>query len=306
MAVSVETILEQIDVVGCIGDKTRVVSAIVSLGDPRTSSSSLFWCSDRNRNDLLHVTTGVAIVSEDTHRFVESARQGHYADICWIVVEKPRLAFMRVLGLFFAKQEPMGTIAPSARIHPGAVFDPALVSIGENVVIEEGVVLGSNVRIDHNTVIKSESRIGDQVKIGANCTIGGVGFGYELNDEGQYDLIPHIGRVVIQSHVEIGNNTCIDRAVSGETLIGENVKIDNLVHIAHGVKIGRNSLVIANAMIAGSVSIGENAWIAPSASVIQKTAIGNGAVVGMGSVVLKNVDPGTVVAGVPARKLKDR
>jgi UDP-3-O-[3-hydroxymyristoyl] glucosamine N-acyltransferase len=252
------------------------------------------------------VTTGVAVVSEETHRFAETANGDHYADICWIVVKKPRLAFLRIVGSFFATEEPLGRIAASAKIHPGAVLDPAVVNIGENVVIEEGVVLGSDVRIDHNTVIRSPSRIGDHVRIGANCTIGGVGFGYELNDEDQYVLVPHIGKVVIEDHVEIGNNTCIDRAVLGETLIGENVKIDNLVHIAHGVKIGRNSLVIANAMIAGSVSIGENAWIAPSVSVIQKTAIGSGAVVGMGSVVLKNVEPDTVVAGVPARKLRDK
>lgn len=304
--VSLEAILAKIDVVRFAGDRKRLVSAVVSLGDPGTSSSSLFWCSDRNRNDLLNVTTGIAIVSEETHRFAESENKDHYADICWIVVKKPRLVFMRIVGLFFATEEALGKIAASARIHPGVVFDPAVVSIGENVVIEEGVVLGSDVRIDHNTVIRAASRIGDHVRIGANCTIGGVGFGYELNDEGHYDLLPHIGKVVIENHVEIGNNTCIDRAVLGETLIGENVKIDNLVHIAHGVKIGRNSLVIANAMIAGSVSVGENAWIAPSVSVIQKTVIGAGAVIGMGSVVLKNVDPDTVVAGVPARKLRDK
>jgi UDP-3-O-[3-hydroxymyristoyl] glucosamine N-acyltransferase len=90
------------------------------------------------------------------------------------------------------------------------------------------------------------------------------------------------------------------------TILHKNVKVDNLVHIAHGVEIGANSLIIANAMIAGSVKIGENTWIAPSSSIIQKTTVGNDVIVGLGSVVLKNVEDGSVVAGVPARKIEKK
>jgi UDP-3-O-[3-hydroxymyristoyl] glucosamine N-acyltransferase len=88
----------------------------------------------------------------------------------------------------------------------------------------------------------------------------------------------------------------------GSTIIGEHVKIDNLVHIAHGVEIGRNSLIIANAMIAGSVKIGENVWVAPSASVRQKLEIGDDSMIGLGSVVVKNVNTNTIVAGNPAKE----
>lgn len=107
----------------------------------------------------------------------------------------------------------------------------------------------------HNTVILKDTIIEDNVVIGANNTIGGVGFGYEKDREGNFELIPHIGNVHIKRNVEIGNNTCIDRAVLGSTILEENVKVDNLVHIAHGVFVGRNSVVIANAMVAGSVNI---------------------------------------------------
>ncbi len=93
------------------------------------------------------------------------------------------------------------------------------------------------------------------------------------NEEGKYSIIPHMGNVVIKNQVEIGNNTCIDRAVLGSTIINENVKIDNLVHISHGVSLGANSLIIANTMIAGSSIIGENVWVSPSSSILNKKVL---------------------------------
>jgi UDP-3-O-[3-hydroxymyristoyl] glucosamine N-acyltransferase len=151
--------------------------------------------------------------------------------------------------------------------------------------------------IKKNTVIEANS------SVGCNCTIGGVGFGYEKNSDGDFELIPHIGNVVLKNNVEVGNNTTIDRAVLGSAILHENVKVDNLVHIAHGVQIGRNSMIIANFMIAGSVIIGENSWIAPSSSILYKVVIEENVTVGLGAVVLKNVPKGDVIVGNPGRKL---
>ena len=116
-------------------------------------------------------------------------------------------------------------------------------------------------------------------------------------------MIPHIGNVVLGNNVEIGNNSCIDRAVLGSTILHDNVKVDNLVHIAHGVVIGKNSLIIANAMVAGSATIGEHVWVAPSASILNKKSIANNAVIGMGAVVLKNVNEGETIIGNPGKPL---
>jgi UDP-3-O-[3-hydroxymyristoyl] glucosamine N-acyltransferase LpxD len=168
-------------------------------------------------------------------------------------------------------------------------------------VIEKDCTIGTRSKIGHNTVLLRGTQVGDDVIIGCNNTIGGTGFGYEKDDEGNYTIMPHLGNVVIHNKVEIGNNTCIDRAVIGSTIIGENVKIDNLVHIAHGVVIGKNSLIIANAMIGGSTVIGENCWVAPSASVINKGQVADNATVGMGAVVTKPVEKNSTVAGNPAR-----
>jgi len=179
------------------------------------------------------------------------------------------------------------------------------VFIGDFSVIESGCVIGNNCFIGYNNVLHKKTKIGNDVKIGSNNTIGGIGFGYEKNEKGDYEVLPHIGNVVISNKVEIGNNTCIDRAVLGSTIIKQNVKIDNLVHVAHGVVIGENSLIIANSMLGGSSVIGKNAWISPSVSIINKGEIEDGALVGMGAVVVKPVKSKTIVVGNPAKFLKD-
>jgi len=144
---------------------------------------------------------------------------------------------------------------------------------GLNVVVDNDCLIGENVRIGHNTVILPSTIVGDNVSIGCNCTIGNTGFGYEKDNDGVYKKIAHLGNVIIEDNVDIGNNTCIDRAVLGSTIIGENTKIDNLVHIAHGVKIGRNCLIIANSMIAGSVVIADNCHISPSVSILNQNLL---------------------------------
>lgn len=140
-----------------------------------------------------------------------------------------------------------------------------------------------------------------RVEIGIGSVIGGAGFGYERD----FVLVrmPHHGNVVIKAGVRIGANVCIDRAVIGSTVIGEGTKIDNLVHVAHGVKIGKNCLVVAGTIIGGSVEIGDNCFIGMGAKIKNKVTIGNGVTIGAGAVVLKNVPDGETWAGVPAKKL---
>ncbi|MCB9224293.1 MAG: UDP-3-O-(3-hydroxymyristoyl)glucosamine N-acyltransferase [Crocinitomicaceae bacterium] len=300
-------IIEVIAIKEFQGDRSGRIEKIVGLDSVDLDETSLYWCSDKNRNGLLKVNKGYAIVSESTFNFIRSeAKQLLETEVSWFVVHNPRLTFMEILKEFYMDKPIWGEIHNTSDIHESTKFNRSLVNIGANVVIEKDCILGENVAIGHNTVIKSGTIIKNGVVIGSNNTIGGVGFGYEMNEKGEYEVIPHIGNVVIHQNVEIGNNVCIDRAVLGSTVIEENVKIDNLVHIAHGVHVGRNSLIIANSMIAGSTRIGENVWISPSVSVIQKSTIGDDSLVGMGSVVLKNVDPSTIVAGVPAKKIRDK
>jgi len=292
------TIQEIADFLGVQTNFQGTISAARAIDDEAFDASSFGWCSDKNIGKLQSVKSGFVLVSESAENNIDFKPA-----VNLIVVSSPRGAFASVLKEFFAPQKHFGKVHASAWIDPSVSYNPKTVLIGANVVIEEGCVIGDQVSIDHNTVIKSGTVIKDHVQIGSNCTIGGIGFGYEQDESGNYVAIPHIGNVCIEENVEIGNNVAIDRAVMGSTHIGQNVKVDNLVHIAHGVSIGNNSLIIANAMIAGSVSIGENVWVAPSSSVIQKVSIADNAVVGLGSVVVRDVLEGNTVVGVPARPL---
>lgn len=272
------------------------------VSDSNFSSGSIGWCSDNNKHLLRSLKSGNVIVSQAV--FDEMGVE--LASLTLLPAENPRRAFLKVLQRFFVEQPVFGTIHSSAFIDNSVQIDKTTIVIGQNVVIEHGCKIGKNVSIGANTVIKSNSVIGDFCSIGSNCTIGGVGFGYEMNEEDIYELMPHIGNVVLSNHVEIGNNVCVDRAVMGSTFLHENVKVDNLVHIAHGVEIGKNSLIIANAMIAGSVKIGKNVWVSPSSSIRQKLSIEDNALVGMGSVVVKNVNSNTIVAGNPAKEFEKK
>jgi UDP-3-O-[3-hydroxymyristoyl] glucosamine N-acyltransferase len=279
-------------------EEDQEINNALAITDVKFNKNTIGWCSDKNSHLIENLNAGMVIVSKVIYEQLKNKS----SNLVLIPVENPRQAFQRILQLFFAEKPIFGEISDQAVIHDTVAYNPSKVSIGPNVVIEKGCVIGSHVVIAANTVIKSSTVIHDNCTIGSNCTIGGVGFGYELNENNEYELIPHIGNVQIHSSVEIGNNVCIDRAVMGSTIIGEHVKIDNLVHIAHGVEIGRNSLIIANAMIAGSVLVGENVWVAPSASIRQKLEVGNDSIIGLGSVVVKNVNANTTVAGNPAKE----
>jgi UDP-3-O-[3-hydroxymyristoyl] glucosamine N-acyltransferase len=194
-------------------------------------------------------------------------------------------------------------IHPTAVIEPGAVLGNC-VKLGAHVFVDATSAIGNNCTVLANTVI-SNSSVGNNVKIGSNNTIGGYGFGYNKLDSGEIELFPHYGRVVIKDNVEIGNNTCIDRGSLSDTIIETGVKIDNLVHIAHNVVIGENTLIIACSMIAGSVVIGANSWVAPAGTIRNAVKLGKNSTVGLGSVVTKNVADNETVIGNPAMSMKD-
>lgn len=140
--------------------------------------------------------------------------------------------------------------------------------------------------------------------IGEGTVIGTDGFGYVRKDDGTLVKMPHAGNVIIEKDVEIGSNTCLDRAVIGSTIIGEGTKIDNLVHIAHGVKIGKNCLIVAGTIIGGSSVIGDNCYLGIGCMIKNKITIGANSFIGMGTVVLCDVPDGEVWVGNPAKFLR--
>jgi UDP-3-O-[3-hydroxymyristoyl] glucosamine N-acyltransferase len=199
---------------------------------------------------------------------------------------------------FFSPPPPRG-------IHATATIDPRA-ELGDDVYIGPGAyigecVIGAGSVIHGRAYLYSGTRLGRRVIVHAGAVLGADGFGYQRDENLEFAKFPHLGGVVVEDDVEIGANTCIDRGTLADTLIREGAKIDNLVHIAHNVVIGRHAAVIAHAMIGGSTRIGDYAWVAPCACVRDGLTIGDRATIGLGAVVVKDVAPGETVMGAPAR-----
>ena len=203
-----------------------------------------------------------------------------------IIVDDAYRSFVHVMRLFYppmhmergqrdatAVIHPTANVDPSASIGPGCVVGErcridANVQLYANVVLYADVSIGTDTAVHANVTLAGGTVVGQRCIIHAGAVLGSDGFGYIENADGSFDKIPQVGTVVVGDDVEIGANTTIDRAAVGTTLIGDGVKIDNLVQIAHGVSIGRNSALAAHVAIAGSTRLGERNRFAGQAGIV--------------------------------------
>jgi UDP-3-O-[3-hydroxymyristoyl] glucosamine N-acyltransferase len=235
----------------------------------------------------------------------------------------PRAAVARSISKLHPKVDPAPGVHPSAVIGPGVIIEAGvhigpLVAIGASVRVGAGSSIGAGCVVGDYAVIGRKSTLhpgvtlyrdvtlGEEVVLHAGCVIGSDGFGYVLAD-GIYENFPQIGRVEIGDRVEIGANSCVDRAALGVTSIGDGTKIDNLVHVGHNCRIGRHVVVAAQTGFSGGVVVEDYAVIGGQVGVGDKARIESRAVVGSGSGVLtsKIIRAGQPVWGTPARPLKD-
>ncbi|MBI2722889.1 MAG: UDP-3-O-(3-hydroxymyristoyl)glucosamine N-acyltransferase [Bacteroidetes bacterium] len=289
-------IINKLKPVKIIGDTNTTVNKVIRFDELNTSNDNIAWINEKNKEKLYKVKAGIFICPSTIEE------QKLSPNCTYLFFQNPRKAFRELLEHFFVQKKPDAFISPSANIGNNVTIGMN-VYIGHNTIIEDNVQIGDATIIYHNNTILSNTIIKENVQIGSNNTIGGIGFGYEKDEDGTYKMIPHIGNVIIEENCEIGNNTCIDRAVLGSTILKKNCKVDNLVHIAHGVVIGENSLIIAHAMIGGSTVIGKNVWVAPNSSIINAIHISDNATIGLGAVVVKNVNENEIVVGNPAKPL---
>jgi len=243
---------------------------------------------------------------------------GEYRSAKKVLIRVPnaRVAMARLLPVFFPpEQHPSGIhasaiIAASAQIDPTAHVGPncvvgARVRLGAHSVLMGGNHIGRDCQIGDdvclfpNVVIYAQCQIGHRVCIHAGTVIGSDGYGYVF-DEGQHRKSLQVGNVIIHDDVEIGANTAIDRGALGATVIGQGTKIDNLVHIAHNVVIGRHCLVMGQVGFAGSTQLGDYCVIASQSGIAGHLKLGHQATVGAKSGVMRDIpDKGTVL-GIPA------
>ena len=221
----------------------------------------------------------------------------------YVCVDNPRLSFAKVVNEFFTKKIEYSI---NSTVKIGKNCD-----IAENISIGANCVIGDNVKIGDGTVINNNIVIYDNTIIGKNCyiksgtVIGEDGFGFDFEEDGTPIRIPHIGNVEIGDNVEVGAKNTIARATLGKTIIENNVKMDDQVHIAHNCKIGKNTIITACAEISGSVTIGQNCWIGPNASIIQKVKIGDNVTIGIGSVITGDVEDRKKVMGLEGLDLRN-
>jgi UDP-3-O-[3-hydroxymyristoyl] glucosamine N-acyltransferase len=233
-----------------------------------------------------------------------------------IRVPNARVALAKVLPLFFPPDEsprgihPSAVIAESAQVDPSAHIGPncvlgGRVRLGARTVLMGGndlradCQLGDDVSLFPNVVLYPQTHIGHRVTIHAGTVIGSDGFGYVL-DEGRHRKVLQLGNVIIHDDVEIGANTAIDRGMLGSTIIGEGTKIDNLVHVAHNVVIGRHCLIMGQVGFAGSTRLGDYAVVASQSGIADHLKLGNQVIVGAKSGVMRDVVDGGRVLGTPA------
>lgn len=232
-------------------------------------------------------------------------------------VEKLLLMFAPVLPEPKVLRHPSSVISPEATLGEGVVVGPCSVIesgvvIGDNTKISAGCYIGHQVRIGSNcilwpnVVVSHCCVLGSNVVIYSNSSIGSDGFGYRTV-KGEHRLIPHIGNVVIEDKVEIGSNCCVDRAKIGSTVVGAGTKVDNLVQIAHNVKIGPGSILVAQSGIGGSTVIGKYVVIAGQAALADHCEVKDFAQLGPRTGVMKGqvVPSGAKVMGVPFQDIKD-
>jgi UDP-3-O-[3-hydroxymyristoyl] glucosamine N-acyltransferase len=177
---------------------------------------------------------------------------------------------------------------------------------GNNVFIDsEGVVIGDNVTIDSNTIIYKGTVIENNCQIGSNAIIGCDGFQLIKDQDGCSTLPSHVGGVMIRKNVVVGNGSIVSKSLfTDSTYIGENTKIDNLVQISHNCVIGGDCVITAGTILAGSVTIEDGVWIGPNSTILNKVVCGKQSIIGIGSVVINNVEENSKVFGNPARKIQ--
>ena len=265
------------------------------------------------KDDLKTTKAGACIIAP---QMVEHAPKG----VRLLVTKNPYKFYALTAQKFYPADYPKPDISAHAHVHDSAEIAEGCI-IGAGVVIEEGVKLAEGVWIEPNTVIGRNVEIGANVRIGANVTlshciigagsriytgarIGQDGFGFAIDPAGHVK-VPQLGRVMIGDHVEIGANSCIDRGAGPDTIIGDGAWIDNLVQIAHNVKIGRGCVIVSQVGIAGSTELEDFVVCAGQVGISGHLKIGQGSRIAAQSGIMQNVPAGSELMGSPAVPIKD-
>ncbi len=288
------------------GEATRMVRGVAGI--EHAGRDQVTFVANPKYAALARTTAAAAVLVEPDFPALEG--------VATLRISNPYLAFSRAVALFYAAPsypagvhstaviDPSATIGSGAHIGAYVVVGPRAV-IGDDavllphVVVYEGVVIGHRLLAHAHAVIREHCRLGDDVVLGNGVVIGGDGFGF-AKEEGRWSKIVQSGVTVLGDAVEVQSNACIDRASIGETLIARGTKIDNLVQVGHGSKVGEDTLLCAQVGLAGSSMIGNRVILAGQVGVAGHCTVGDDAVATAQSGVPNNVEAKSVVSGYPA------
>lgn len=289
-----------------LGDAQTRVSQIATLANAQAHQIG-FFANPRYRNQLAESAAGAFILGRDAADLSTKPR---------IIADHPYAYFAHVSALFNPPPKAVPGVHPSAVVHPQACI-ASDASIGANAVVEQGAqigagsiigagcvvgadcIIGNNCLLYANVTVYLGCVIGQRVILHSGCVIGSDGFGLAPED-GRWLKIPQIGRVVIGDDVEIGANTTVDRGALDDTVIGEGVKLDNQIQVAHNVRIGAHTAIAACTGIAGSAKIGAHCTIGGAAMIVGHIEIADRVNISTNTLITKSLSqPGTYTSALP-------
>jgi len=303
--ISLGDLAKDVDVELRVDGAEDEIIAWPSALDDSLPESITFFSDKRRKSQLEEAKATACLTTEKLAPFVEKA--GMIA----LVTDNPRAVFSRLSGEMVQlgrSTKAKTDIHKTAHIHPSAVVGEnvtigAGTQIGANSVIEDNVIIGENCIIEP-LVRVSFTVMGDECHIKSGSIVGGTGFGVVKDDKGIFS-IPHLGRVIIHNRVHIGSNCCIDRGQLGDTEIGDDVKIDNLVQIAHNVTVGEGTMIAGHSGISGSCSIGKQCLLGRRASLADHVNVADGAIIAAFAGVMADVPSGEMYSGAPAMPVRE-
>ena len=288
------------------------------FGDPETEIVGISGVKEAQPGEITFIAnpkyTPLLKGTSASAAIVQKAIDG--LSLSQLIAKNPYYAFSQLVRLFHEKPHVPTGVSPQASIgkgvllgsdvsiYPFVTVDESAI-IGERVTLYSGVFVGAGASIGNDSVIHANASIreavvlGERVIIHSGTVIGSDGFGFATH-EGRHHKILQVGTVVVEDDVEIGSNCTVDRAAMGQTVIGRGTKIDNLVQVAHNVKIGEDCILVAQVGISGSTELGNFVTLAGQVGVVGHIKIGDHAMVGAKSGVSKDIKPNEAMSGIPA------
>lgn len=283
--------------------QTLTIENVAALATSQAGDLS-FLTSGKHKSDLETAKAAVCLIEE---KHADLAQQ---AGIIPVISAHPRAHFARITARLFQERRigPEPEISATATIHDTAIISAgakisAGVHVGPYSIIGPGVEIGAGSHIDAHIHI-SCTLMGENCHVKSGAVIGGAGFGVAYDEQGSVN-IPHVGRVVMGNNVTIGSQTCIDRGQLGDTVIADNVKIDNLVQIAHNVELGDGCIIAGHSGVSGSCKVGKGVLMGGNVGLADHIHVGDGAQIAARAGVMHNIPAGEIWSGIPAQPIRD-